>query len=391
MFTVPDGTDAVTTCPPIAPAGPQPSGFFADCNPAQGFAGTRPIADHFNELILNLRALLTQAKVAAVKGDPTMLWRAILLLPEITTPLTLYVTPAGVPVPANPRGGDPFDSVASAMAYLGQYRVLAQVTITVAAGRYTSTTSLQLQHPDGQFIQLVGAGLSATTLAFTAVSGGVACNLGHIASLSFEGDHGGNLTAGLIVQGAPICTLENVEVRQFSGAGVWITPGSRVNVKTLLAARNNDNQGILVDYAAALTAFGVPSGNTITATGTTTAANVWVINGGTIAIDTLTTDGGGAQAIFIDGPGALVKVRVLTLTNVGTPASAVLVNGGALYAYDLAAPNLWAVSAGATPGSIHAQNGAIVVAGNALTAATRGATSPAVNTLGNTQAYIQAT
>src|SRR5262249_18243637 len=102
MFTVPDGLDAVAQLPPIPSPGPVPNGFFADCNPAQGFAGTRPLAEHFNELIINLRALLARGRVPPVKGDPTMLWRAIVGLLTIPYAVTLNVAPGGVAQPADP-------------------------------------------------------------------------------------------------------------------------------------------------------------------------------------------------------------------------------------------------------------------------------------------------
>src|SRR4029077_19099670 len=100
MLTTPDGNDAVATCPPISTPGPNANGFFADCNPAQNFDGTRPLAEHFNELILNLRALLTQAGIAAAKGNPDMLWRAVLGLRIVSTARTLNVALTGSATPA---------------------------------------------------------------------------------------------------------------------------------------------------------------------------------------------------------------------------------------------------------------------------------------------------
>jgi hypothetical protein len=101
MFTVPDTADAATTCPPIGPVGPKPNGFFADCDPEANFDGTRPIAEHFNELILNLRALLAHAAIGPVKGDPTMLWRAIQAMCLALAP----TIPTTLP-PSGPAGGE---------------------------------------------------------------------------------------------------------------------------------------------------------------------------------------------------------------------------------------------------------------------------------------------
>jgi hypothetical protein len=77
MLTTPDHDDAVTAVPAFAPAGPNPKGFYQDCDPAIGRVGTRFRAEDLNELILNLRQLVTAASVAGVKGDPTILQTAL--------------------------------------------------------------------------------------------------------------------------------------------------------------------------------------------------------------------------------------------------------------------------------------------------------------------------
>jgi hypothetical protein len=73
MLTTPDHDDAVTSAPAAAPVGPKPKGFYQDCDPPTGRAGTVYRAEDFNELILNLRALLTAAALPGTKGDATML------------------------------------------------------------------------------------------------------------------------------------------------------------------------------------------------------------------------------------------------------------------------------------------------------------------------------
>src|SRR5215475_13061137 len=132
MYTTPVAKDAVPACPPLGPVGPVPSGFFADCSPADNFEGTRPIAAYFNELILNLRELLRWAKqfdqgnywAVPIKGDPTMLRQSVVRAPVITWPLTqVWVRNGGYPDPADPFVGQPFDSLSSALRWLARYRI----------------------------------------------------------------------------------------------------------------------------------------------------------------------------------------------------------------------------------------------------------------------------
>src|SRR5215475_486987 len=226
MFTVPDGPDAVSQLPPIGPIGPTPSGFFADCNPGTGFAGTRPLAEHFNELIINLRALLALAGVAPAKGDETMLWRAILRASTITTWVNIQVATSGSANPSNPFAGQPFDSLQHALDWLGFYRIASSgfVTINVAAGTYTMPGTLYIDHPSGARISIQGGGSGNTILLFPAGQAGVVVP-GLIYSFrGFTLEGSGGSFAGLdgfyVYNGE--ATIGDLRVQNFGGNGVSV-------------------------------------------------------------------------------------------------------------------------------------------------------------------------
>jgi hypothetical protein len=395
MFTLPDASDAVATCPAFAPVGPIPDGFFADCNPGQNFPGTRPIADHFNELILNLRALLTQAGVTAVKGDPTMLWKSILRLGTITSNVTLNVDPSGVTEPANPFAGDKFDTLQHAIAYLARYRIAisATVTIQIAAGTFTSATTVYFYHADGVRVKIQGNSQSATILHFTTGQTGLVIygTLGGLSNLTINSDGSGPVVnveapAALWVSSGAWCIAGNLTCTGFAADGVVVV--GYLSVNATLTVTNNGAKGLLV------------AGGTVDATGQTIVMQnnvtnaIVVTSNGSLTADTVQTTGGAAPAVYIYSGGMLTARRV-AIDVCGSPPNAVgmfVSNGAAAIALTTSVLGdwwTWSVTAN-QPQVFQAEFYGLIRAYAGMAANNKGNCSPAINTLGNTQAYIQA-
>jgi hypothetical protein len=386
MFTVPDQNDAVATCPPLSPVGPNPGGFFADCNPGQNFPGTRPIAEHFNELILNLHALLAKSSVAPVKGDPTMLWRAILNLPIIRTAVTLNVSTSGSATPANPWGGDPFNTVQNAIAFLDPYAIVVpgSVTIQIAAGTYPSTSPITVENPYAYNIRLIGAGPGATILQFTDCVG-LQCleaNLGKVSNVTIRGGGTGSTKPqGLYVHGGVI-ELDNITVEQFRGTGIWIDRGTVV-ITNVVTANDNGQDGFFIGGSSI--GYNGPIGGTMVANRNAGDSNVGfsATQGVVHAIQTT----GGNRGIWLN-VSAGVYIEQLSVGAVAIASDAVLVTANSsLLSPSNPVANSWSVAAGQ---SFHADMMGLIYGTTCLATANRPQTSPAINTLGNIDSYIQA-
>lgn len=395
MFTTPDQNDAVTPCPPFSPPGPLPEGFFADCNPGANFPGTRPIAEHFNELILNLRALLTKAGVAPVKGDPTMLWRAILQVPIITTPIVLRVMPGGTATPPNPIGGDPFDSLSSAMTWLGYYQIGPTGSVDIQlAGATFAMQPLRIAHPDGHRITIEGAGLTLTTLQFPTDAAGltIAAPLNALRNLTIAGQstvvatQPGAVT-GLL--GSDGVVLGNLTVSGFGGYGIALGAGGMgVYSGSVLTCQNNRAEG-----------FSILGGNLNAGAAKLVASN----NGGgsNIAVagqleaDEISTTGG-TRGLGLNGSSAQVSVRKLGVDACSLPDAVYATSGALLAAHASSlAGDWWTWNVAANTAQYFRASGYGYIATlnasgvSALASNNRGNTSPALNTVGNVQAYIQ--
>jgi hypothetical protein len=400
MLTTPDGSDAAAALPPISGPGPNPNGFFADCNPAAGFDGTRPIAEYFNELIVNLRELLRQGHVLApVKGDPSLVWKAVLGLLVISTSVTLNVAPTGTPTPVNPFGGDAFDSLLSAYKFLAQYRIVptARVTIRIAAGTYTATAIVTIDHPNGGNITIAGVSQAATILKFTGLIGGLRCTtaIGMLQDLTIQGDSTQTtpspwLATGLNIAAGAIAVIQNLTIRDFAGWGLVVdgaqcsaAPGTTITVQT------NKGSGVYITNSGQLNC---PNVTFIVANNAATTGGNVLVTSGILTADTVSTTGG-QQGLVAQGSGTQITLRRLQCeapaNTVGVSASlgAILVADTGAVAGDWYTWN----TAGGTARNFFASTYAFMQTNAALSAANRGNTSPAVNTLGNTQAYIQAT
>jgi hypothetical protein len=381
MLTTPDHSDAVASPAAFSPVGPKPQGFYLDCDSATGQEGTVYRAEDFNELILNLRKLLTVTQTAGLKGSPDMLVDAF----YVRAPLTLNVATTGTPTPANPRAGDAFDSLTSALAWLNLRRLSAPVTIAVAAGTYQHTAQLLLMHPDLAWVTIRGAGTATTVLRFTGpIDGLVLWNtINSIEALEVRGDNVSPNTHGLVVY-AGILKLGALLVTQWAAAGISapVTGGS-VSLLGDVEVKDGNGTGIYIGGGAWL----VCDANQLTVRDNL-GDNV-VVAGGGIRCKTLETWSGQHGLVVTDGGRGFFEA--LRVYNAVRTTEAVLVSNGASLAPIGSPAGTWlAQQYGVAFHTMRAEYYGLMRTLGALEAGTRGVTSPAVNTLGNTQAYIQA-
>ena len=394
MFNVPDTADAAATCPPFKAVGPKPAGFFADCDPAANFDGTRPIADHFNELIVNLHALAVQAgNITGPKGDPTILWRCIQGMQRIftiDTAVDLYVSPTGSSAPADPLGGDPFDSLLGAFVWLGYRSITARgsVTIHLADGTYTQGTPLVLHHADGMRITV--AGTSASTQLSFPYSSGIQVP-GPLAAITNVTILGANVAGsiGLHVTGS-LTDAANVTVNSFGAQGVVVENNGYLGFDTL----NIDNSG-----ASGLGCFqgGVVVGNTLNVLnaayhGGAAAwdSGVFIQDGGRAWITTLAIHNCN-KGIMVSGTGAELRVASMTIAEslVGPVVEAN--DGGAIINSGPGNVGDWSATNSGGPVYFWANVYALIRADGAFSAANKANCSPAANTTGNISSYILTT
>lgn len=359
MFTLPDNADAAPTCPALSPPGPHPNGFFQDCGSG---AGTIPTAEDFNELILNLRALLAHAGVAGVKGDATMLWRCIQqMIPlqkvyTIDSAVTLNVAPGGSANPGNPLGGQPFDNLASALAWLAYYSITERgsVVIQMAAGVYNFGGSITVGHPNGDRITIAGAaGDPAGTLLNFPSSDGLVIT-GYLAAVT-----------SFTVQGAKIPGRTGVRVRGFVApyvlvveswdVAVIVEGGGYLAFNELDVSDTSSHGVLLIDR-------GVCSGNALNLTNIafgigapTYVAGLSCNAGGVAWIDTITCVNT-HKGLDISGAGSEVRARRIQVHGVdpipdglgGFISIAVEANDGAVI-----------IASGGVPGDWHADSPSI--------------------------------
>jgi hypothetical protein len=388
MFTTPDAADAAVSLPPIGAPGPHPNGFYLDCDPPSGKAGTVFEAAYFNELILNLRRLLTEAGRAAVKGDPLMLTDAIRLLidirrPIILSPLTLNVATTGSATPVNPIGGDPFNSIAAALNFLLPYRLEAEVRIAVAAGTYNITATLPTSHQNIDRVRIEGAGSTTTTLAFTGVSAIQAFRRcpNRIAGFTITGT---GTVDGVYFSGPFRTAIGDVTIRGFGKRGLVLDGATICTFDATVKVENCTQEGILMSAASEI-------GGTF---------NVIVNNCGGLAnltlgayclvnVDAYVTDGG-QRGLYIDG--GSMMTRNLNITNsVQRTAAVTVTNGGLLTRAPASVAGDFAAFQG-TPllfDTFTATHYGLIKAAGVMNAGNVSTCSPAANTLGNTQAFIQ--
>jgi hypothetical protein len=499
MLTTPDHADAVTSAPAPAPVGPNPQGFYQDCDPGTGRAGTIYRAEEFNELAGNLRTFLAAAAVSPVKGLVTMLKTALDRLyagrvsrltatttltadqaglvtvdattadvtltlppaaalpgggptfqivrldtsahdltikpatgdtlvngiahrddgtplvvrsdgvntwvpltvgrPVLTKPRTVLVAPSGVAHPADPFGATPFDSLASAFDFLYAFELrptsATQITITVAAGTYVRTAPILWKHPQGSVVSVVGAGSATTILRFNGSSGLGILTFGiQLSKLKLQGDGTGDpsTTVGLDVYASFTKLLDDVVIENFAAIGLNVEAGATATVAPgPLTVNTCGLAGIQVGPGGYLYAL---TSSTITITGCGTGGNALAANllvrHGTAEIGNLQTTGG-SRGVYVAGTSAALLIGGNLVVNDSTLTGfAVEVINGILTPIAGTTGKIWQASntAGTVFHTFYASQYGFINAGNQMAAGNRTLTSPAINTIGNTQAFI---
>jgi hypothetical protein len=495
MLTTPDHSDAATALPAMEPVGPKPSGFWLDCDPATGAAGTRFRAEEFNEAAINLRRFLAAAGVAPVKGAPDMLLASLnrlfagkvtavvatgaltadnaglvivdattadvtLTLPAaavlpagspafsfvrldatthrvriapaagdvirtgvlyletepallrsdgvatwwslthggapITRAVTLNVAPTGVANPADPMGGDAFNELAAALDWLNRRAIIqpGAVTIQIAAGTYTRTTGIAFDHPNGDRIYVAGAGSAATVLQFNAGAIGfyMRGDLAGLSKLTLRGD--GTMAAagsyGIAIPNSLVAIADDVVIDNFAGYGIHLagnlSVGSLTGPPNILTIQNCGDTGMRVQPNGGLVVFSV--GALVLTNNGPANANLYVDSGGVARITKLTTTGGGRGVWLQNRASALIGQ--LTVIDATPTAEAVRVENGSFLGIDPLSVGPW-VARNAASSVFHvfyALEMGQIDARDQMHASCKALANPAINTVGNHQAYI---
>jgi hypothetical protein len=331
---------------------------------------------------------------SVLRSDGISVWHPIGAgVPALTQPRTLQVSPSGVASPADPFGGNPFSTLGNALYYLNRYQLrgatIPLITINIAAGTYTASAGIGFDHPQGTQVSVVGAGSGTTILRFNASSGLVIANNGiTLSRLKIQGDGNGPATLnGLELHTADVRILDDVVVESFAGTGVMVSTGTLLEVFTSLTVNSCVLQGIRVEPGAMISA--APTSTIIvTYCGTGGLGAVVLING-TAVLGILNTQFG-PRGIYAEGPGAMLKTlgdfKVFDST---VTASAVQVlNGACLMAASTG--KIWQAcnAAGTVFHTFLAQQYGQIYGNGQMVSGNRTLTSPAINTLGNTQAFI---
>jgi hypothetical protein len=488
MLTTPDHDDALTSVPTFGAPGPKPGGFYGDCDSATGQEGTTFRAEEFNELIVNLRALLDAAAVTGTKGTATMLrtmlrrlyagavttvvatqtltpdhaglvlvdatagnlvltlpsaaalpagsptlqfyridtsantarvipaagqamrrgstylaldaplvlrsdgvatWFPLQIASVVTQPATINVATTGVPTPVNPFQGDPFDSLARAMTFLAAFDLRAQVTIQIAAGTYVSTVPLFIGRPNSQLTAIRGAGVGQTILQYNGCSGlQVQSPLRYLGGLTIQGDKVGATSTGLwLLRGTVDCDAP-LTVRNFTLHGVQLEFSGRMTMlgtTNALVVEDNGGYGLTLDGGSQFITAGP-----ITAQRNAGAANVSIGTNSFLYVDALTTNAG-QRVLIVDGGRASAR-RIIGIDSALRTTDSVLVTRHAVLSnFPTSVAGDWDIRTSTNFGDVvRCERYGLIDAGVAFATATKGVTSPAINTLGNTQAWISA-
>jgi len=110
----------------------------------------------------------------------------------ISADTTFYVATTGSDTTGDGSSGSPWATLRKALSYLDEYRILgsAKVTISIAKGKYTETSQVPVNHPNGDRIRIVGSTpLSRTMSSVQSVSGSsanydIVVNVNSVADIS---------------------------------------------------------------------------------------------------------------------------------------------------------------------------------------------------------------
>jgi hypothetical protein len=148
-------------------------------------------------------------------AETDFVWTSLASFIGVTT---FYVATTGSDTTGAGTSGSPWYSVAKAMDHLADkvFDNNVIITISVAAGSYTGLGKVTVDHPQGEQIEIIGAGYASTNLTFTGDGIEVTTVLGKISGVKLTGPGFGY---GLTVSyNATIRFLGATEITNFAGA-----------------------------------------------------------------------------------------------------------------------------------------------------------------------------
>lgn len=303
---------------------------------------------------------------------------------------TLNVDPVGgADTPIDPLGGNAFKTLPQAMTYLNRF-VLAQgttVLINVVAATHVLTAPLDLTHPQGLQITIQGASSATTILRFDGVDGITTnYNVPTLTKLTIRGN-GGTLKNGVGVAGQATF-LADVVVESWTNNGISVQPNGYMVVKAgeTLTVRNCAGFGIYVATSGFLEASSANTSLVLNNNGGTTVSNLHA-NGG-LSIYSVTTTGG-LRGVTIEGSAAGATIRNMDIRGSSDTTAAVLVQYMALLKGFGTGAWLFCNVAGTVYHGMKAFYFSNVSAEGIINTNCKPLLSPAQNTLGNVQSYIQ--
>lgn len=140
--------------PIVMPPGTRNYGRFVNGNPVTGTEGSIPPATAFDESQIEIIEVIQRAGLVPTHGDLTQLWQALMALfaqKYITSPIIKTVHGAGADFP----------DLLQAFQWLGQYIITptGYVTFMVAPGKWTYTTTVEINHPNANRVAIQGGAL----------------------------------------------------------------------------------------------------------------------------------------------------------------------------------------------------------------------------------------
>jgi len=150
-YSQPYGTPPV---PIVMPPGTRNYSRYVNGNPVTGTEGSIPPATAFDESQVEIIEVIMRAGLVPTHNDLTQLWQALMALfsqKYISSHITKTVHGAGADFP----------DLNQALLWLGQYIILPSgyVTFMVAPGKWTYTTTVELNHANLNRVAIQGGAL----------------------------------------------------------------------------------------------------------------------------------------------------------------------------------------------------------------------------------------
>lgn len=233
-------------------------------------------------------------------------------------------------VTVDTTGGD-FSSLDAALTWLDGYRIGSGVTVSleVAAGTWTLTETLEVDHPDGAQLAIIGGGTEPGQTILVCDEGGVMVDdgraLGLLDNLRIEAAATSTYDGhGVLSNRGGSVNVGTIEVDGFVGRGIYARAGSTISVGAGTTVSGCDNAGFMVRTGSSMIADGTIStgnlrgyqvayGSVLEADGLTASNNgsgLWV-SGSTLQSQAPTVTDNTGSGLFATN-GADVSVRDAT-------------------------------------------------------------------------------